>query len=191
MRRWCCRPSRGAGRASCRGCSSSNRTDWSSRPPASPRSRASLQGGDPAAAPRLRRRVARVAGAQPGREHRVRRRRPAPPPPRAAGHAHPLRRRFHALPGYGPGRSAPRKSTNAPHIALPRAAAGVSRRHCSLRREGERTVLIDHSRYGTWVNGARVRERAAGAPGRSRARRHAGRGVHAHFGGGIACASAP
>ena len=54
---------------------------------------------------------------------------------------------------------------NAPHIALPRAAAGVSRRHCSLRREGERTVLIDHSRYGTWVNGARVRERAAVRPG--------------------------
>jgi hypothetical protein len=50
--------------------------------------------------------------------------------------------------------------SNAPHIALPRAAAGVSRRHCSLRREGERTVLIDHSRHGTWINGARVRERA-------------------------------
>ena len=73
---------------------------------------------------------------------------------------------------------------NAPHIALPRAAAGVSRRHCSLRREGERTVLIDHSRYGTWVNGARVRERAARAARRSRARRHARRGVHAHFGRG-------
>jgi hypothetical protein len=54
---------------------------------------------------------------------------------------------------------------SAPHITLPRAAAGVSRRHCSLRREGERTVLIDHSRYGTWVNGARVRERAAVRPG--------------------------
>ena len=54
---------------------------------------------------------------------------------------------------------------NAPHITLPRAAAGVSRRHCSLRREGERTVLIDHSRFGTWVNGARVRERAAVRPG--------------------------
>ena len=54
---------------------------------------------------------------------------------------------------------------NAPHIALPRAAAGVSRRHCSLRREGERTVLVDHSRFGTWINGARVRERAAVRPG--------------------------
>ena len=55
--------------------------------------------------------------------------------------------------------------SNAPHITLPRAAAGVSRRHCSLRREGERTVLIDHSRHGTWVNGARVRERAPVRPG--------------------------
>ena len=55
--------------------------------------------------------------------------------------------------------------SNTPHITLPRAAAGVSRRHCSLRREGERTVLIDHSRHGTWVNGARVRERAAVRPG--------------------------
>jgi hypothetical protein len=55
--------------------------------------------------------------------------------------------------------------SDSPHIALPRVAAGVSRRHCSLRREGERTVLIDHSRYGTWVNGARVRERAAVRPG--------------------------
>jgi hypothetical protein len=54
---------------------------------------------------------------------------------------------------------------NAPHIALPRAAAGVSRRHCSLRRDGERTVLVDHSRFGTWVNGARVRERATVRPG--------------------------
>ncbi len=57
------------------------------------------------------------------------------------------------------------EDSNSPHITLPRAAAGVSRRHCSLRREGERTVLIDHSRYGTWVNGARVRERAAVRPG--------------------------
>ena len=55
--------------------------------------------------------------------------------------------------------------SNTPHITLPRAAAGVSRRHCSLRREGERTMLIDHSRYGTWINGARVRERAAVRPG--------------------------
>ena len=57
------------------------------------------------------------------------------------------------------------EAANTPHITLPRAAAGVSRRHCSLRREGDSTVLIDHSRYGTWVNGARVRERATVRPG--------------------------
>jgi len=57
------------------------------------------------------------------------------------------------------------EAANMPHITLPRAAAGVSRRHCSLQREGERTMLIDHSRYGTWVNGARVRERAQVRPG--------------------------
>ncbi len=55
--------------------------------------------------------------------------------------------------------------SDTPHITLARAAAGVSRRHCSLRREDERTILIDHSRYGTWVNGARVRERAIVRPG--------------------------
>jgi alkylhydroperoxidase family enzyme len=55
--------------------------------------------------------------------------------------------------------------SSEPHITLPRAAAGVSRRHCSLRREGERTVLIDHSRFGTWINGARVKEKAPLRPG--------------------------
>lgn len=57
------------------------------------------------------------------------------------------------------------EDTNSPHITLPRVSAGVSRRHCSLRREDDRTVLIDHSRHGTWVNGARVRERAGVRPG--------------------------
>jgi pSer/pThr/pTyr-binding forkhead associated (FHA) protein len=55
--------------------------------------------------------------------------------------------------------------SGTPHITLPRAAAGVSRRHCSLRREGSGTILLDHSRYGTWLNGARVRERAVVRPG--------------------------
>jgi pSer/pThr/pTyr-binding forkhead associated (FHA) protein len=34
-----------------------------------------------------------------------------------------------------------------------------------LRREGERTVLVDHSRFGTWINGARVKEKAMLRPG--------------------------
>jgi hypothetical protein len=125
---------------------------------------ASLRSADPAVAPRLRRAVARLAD-------------------------HPLSAsiEYVASVAASPGRQLPvthilfggesmrfpevglvigtEDVSTEPHIALPRAAAGVSRRHCSLRREGERTVLIDHSRHGTWVNGARVRERAPVRPG--------------------------
>jgi len=125
---------------------------------------ASLQAADPAAEPRLRRHVARLAD-------------------------HPLAASVEYVSSVtsSPGRTLPvthilfggdsmrfpdgglsigtEEISNTPHITLPRAAAGVSRRHCSLRREGERTVIIDHSRYGTWVNGARVRERAIVRPG--------------------------
>jgi hypothetical protein len=125
---------------------------------------ASLQVADPAVAPRLRRRVARITE-----------------PAVAAGIE------YVAAVAVSPGRTLPvthilyggdsmrfpesglsigtEEMSNTPHIALPRAAAGVSRRHCSLRREGEGTMLIDHSRYGTWINGARVRERAPVRPG--------------------------
>jgi hypothetical protein len=124
---------------------------------------ASLQSPEPAPAPRLRRRVARLAD-----------------------HALAAQVEYLAAVTTSPGRALPvthilyggdsmrfpeggisigTEALATAHIALPRAAAGVSRRHCSLRREGERTVLIDHSRHGTWVNGARVRERAAVRPG--------------------------
>jgi hypothetical protein len=125
---------------------------------------ASLQAADPAGTPRLRRRVARITDhslvsnieyvssvvASPGRALPV---------------THVLyggdSMRFPDL-GLSIGTE---EVSNTPHITLPRAAAGVSRRHCSLRREGDATVLIDHSRYGTWINGARVRERAMVRPG--------------------------
>ena len=125
---------------------------------------ASLQAADPAGTPRLRRRVARITDhslasnieyvssvvASPGRALPV---------------THVLyggdSMRFPEL-GLSIGTE---EVSNTPHITLPRAAAGVSRRHCSLRREGDATVLIDHSRYGTWINGARVRERAMVRPG--------------------------
>jgi hypothetical protein len=125
---------------------------------------ASLRSADPAAAPRLRRAV-----------------------PRVNDHALAASIEYVASVAASPGRQLPvthilfggdsmrfpevglvigtEEVSNEPHISLPRAAAGVSRRHCSLRREGERTVLIDHSRHGTWVNGARVRERAPVRPG--------------------------
>jgi hypothetical protein len=44
-------------------------------------------------------------------------------------------------------------------ISLPEGLAGVSRRHCTFVREGDATVLIDHSRCGTFVNEERVAER--------------------------------
>ncbi|HWL63076.1 MAG TPA: FHA domain-containing protein [Steroidobacteraceae bacterium] len=45
-------------------------------------------------------------------------------------------------------------------LSLPEGLAGISRRHCTLRREGGRTQVIDHSTHGTFVDGARVRGRA-------------------------------
>jgi hypothetical protein len=44
-------------------------------------------------------------------------------------------------------------------IALSEGLAGVSRRHCTLTPEGNEVVLVDHSGFGTYVNGERVAER--------------------------------
>jgi hypothetical protein len=45
-------------------------------------------------------------------------------------------------------------------IALSEGLAGVSRRHCTLRsEEGDEVILVDHSSFGTLVNGERVAER--------------------------------
>lgn len=41
-------------------------------------------------------------------------------------------------------------------IALPEGLAGASRRHCTLLRDAGETVLVDHSSFGTLVNGERV-----------------------------------
>jgi hypothetical protein len=125
---------------------------------------ASLQAGDPSVAPRLRRRIARVAEHSLAASIEY-----VASASTSAARALPV---THILFG-GDSMRFPdsglvigtEEVDNEPHIKLPRAAAGVSRRHCSLRREGERTVLVDHSRYGTWVNGARVRERASVRPG--------------------------
>jgi hypothetical protein len=48
----------------------------------------------------------------------------------------------------------------APSVQLPEGRAGLSRRHCTLRRDGARTQVIDHSSHGTFLDGARVRGRA-------------------------------
>lgn len=44
-------------------------------------------------------------------------------------------------------------------LKLPDGLAGVSRRHCTFLRDGDELVLVDHSNYGTFVNGERVSER--------------------------------
>jgi len=48
---------------------------------------------------------------------------------------------------------------DARHVALPDGLAGVSRRHCSFVRDGDEMILLDHSTFGTFVNGERVQER--------------------------------
>jgi hypothetical protein len=44
-------------------------------------------------------------------------------------------------------------------ITLPDGLAGVSRRHCTFVHDGDELVLLDHSTFGTFVNGERVQER--------------------------------
>jgi len=50
-------------------------------------------------------------------------------------------------------------SPGATSLTLPDGLAGVSRRHCTFVRDGDELVLIDHSHFGTVVNGERVSER--------------------------------
>lgn len=45
-------------------------------------------------------------------------------------------------------------------ISLSEGLAGISRRHCTLAAEGGEVILLDHSNFGTYVNGERVAERA-------------------------------
>jgi hypothetical protein len=52
-----------------------------------------------------------------------------------------------------------RSPVGAHTIALSDGLAGVSRRHCTLTAEGSDLVLLDHSSFGTFVNGERVAER--------------------------------
>ena len=52
-----------------------------------------------------------------------------------------------------------RGQTNSRFITLPDGLAGVSRRHCTFAHDGDELVLLDHSTFGTFVNGERVQER--------------------------------
>ncbi len=50
-------------------------------------------------------------------------------------------------------------------LAVGEAHAGISQEHCTLIAEDGRVRVRDHSRYGTWLNGARVTGEAALAAG--------------------------
>jgi hypothetical protein len=54
-----------------------------------------------------------------------------------------------------------RNTAPAPYrsLTLSDGLAGVSRRHCTFVHNGEDLVLLDHSSFGTFVNGERVQER--------------------------------
>jgi FHA domain len=60
-----------------------------------------------------------------------------------------------------------RDATEEFSLRLPEGLAGVSRRHCTIRRDAGRSVVIDHSSYGTYVDGVRVRGRALLSAGAS------------------------
>ncbi len=44
-------------------------------------------------------------------------------------------------------------------IKLADGLAGVSRRHCTFAQDANEIMLVDHSTFGTFVNGERVVER--------------------------------
>jgi hypothetical protein len=52
-----------------------------------------------------------------------------------------------------------RAPVGARALCLSEGLAGVSRRHCTLAAEGGEVILLDHSNFGTYVNGERVAER--------------------------------
>lgn len=73
--------------------------------------------------------------------------------------------RGRVLPITGEGLVIGREAAGAAALRLPEGIAGLSRRHCTLRRDGARAQLIDHSSHGTWLDGVRVRGRALLAAG--------------------------
>jgi hypothetical protein len=54
---------------------------------------------------------------------------------------------------------APNQPGGVSALTLPDGLAGVSRRHCTFVRNDDELVIVDHSNYGTFVNGERVSER--------------------------------
>jgi hypothetical protein len=73
--------------------------------------------------------------------------------------------RGRALPITAQGLVLGREPGDVHSLRLPEGIAGLSRRHCTLRRERGRTQVVDHSSYGSFVDGARVNGRAFLAAG--------------------------
>jgi hypothetical protein len=50
-------------------------------------------------------------------------------------------------------------------VVLDPTLRGLSRQHCTLRRENGSLFVLDHSRFGTWLNGHRIEGTALLQPG--------------------------
>jgi hypothetical protein len=81
-----------------------------------------------------------------------------PPTHVLAGH------RAHRL-GPGPFRIGSELRAGEAGVQLDPALRGVSREHCTLRRENGAWFVFDHSRFGTWLNGHRIDGAAVVQPG--------------------------
>ncbi len=58
--------------------------------------------------------------------------------------------------GSGPFRVGAELAPGEAGVALDPALRGLSRQHCTLRRENGALRVLDHSRFGTWLNGHRI-----------------------------------
>ena len=91
--------------------------------------------------------------------------RSAPPSGRDSLPTHVLMgHRAYAL-GAGPFRIGAELQDGEAGLALDPALRGLSRQHCTLRREHGALFVVDHSRFGTWLNGHRIDGAALVQPG--------------------------
>jgi pSer/pThr/pTyr-binding forkhead associated (FHA) protein len=58
--------------------------------------------------------------------------------------------------GSGPFRVGAEVPVGEAGVALDPGLRGLSRQHCTLRRENGFLFVLDHSRFGTWLNGHRI-----------------------------------
>jgi len=67
--------------------------------------------------------------------------------------------------GTGPFRIGAELAPGEAGVVLDPALRGLSRQHCTLRRENGSLFVRDHSRFGTWLNGYRIEGAALLQPG--------------------------